>query len=983
MTLPSAGAEQDGPAPAVSRFPTVGALLGVFSVVALIAMGLFARFSYAEQRKSVETFLAAIAQIKAEQVSDYRDDLLTKALVLQSQAGLIGTLADLLDDPQKDERVEALAKLRVLQRDSNLAQVLLVNAAGETVLALTQSPEQPAVAVDRELVQEALRRKTSCLSPTLNSSREAGANLQTATPILDRDGNALGAVVMVFPGQSGLYKMLSAWPVPSSTGEIVLFERQNEELVFLSPVRKTELEPVSTRFSLTLERFMSVRGALETQGLLEAIDYHGDPVVSYLMPVSGSSWMLGVKMDVSEAFVVWRLQLALLASAALVGLLLLAAIGWSLHQQDRLRRTKALWRAEQAARQSQARFDEVSEHSRTFAWESDLQGTFTFVSPVATQILGYQPEELVGQKTFYDLHPEEGREACKERNREIFAVAGSYRNFENPAVAKSGELVWLSTTALPIMDPQGKVLGYRGLDTDITEQKRHQAELALLGAAIEQAGEAVVITDAEGTIEFVNRGFTQLTGYTAEEAMGQNPRLIKSGMQDTAFYERMWQTLTSGQTWEGQIVNRHKNGLLYTEVSTITPVLNEHGRITNYVAVKRDVSEYLRLSEQLGQAQKLESIGRLAGGIAHDFNNLVMGIQGFAELGLEKLPAGHPARLDLQEIQAISGRTASLTKQLLAFARQQPIAPKVLDLNATLEELLAMLRRLIGEDITLTWTPGAELWSVEADSGQLDQVLTNLVVNARDAISGVGTIALETRNVTLSLSACASIPEARTGDFVVIRVSDSGAGMTPEVLEHIFDPFFTTKAVGKGTGLGLAMVYGVVKQNGGFLSVTSAEGQGSCFELYFPRSCRLEPALHSASGRVEERPGKETILLAEDEESVRNITARFLERLGYHVLSTESPAQALALVEGYEGTIDLLLTDVIMPGATGRDLAIALQALRPQVKVVYMSGYTGDVIAERGVLRSEVHFLQKPFTKDELARVVRLALESETAIRVG
>ncbi|MDG4550793.1 MAG: GAF domain-containing protein [Candidatus Contendobacter sp.] len=380
------------------------------------------------------------------------------------------------------------------------------------------------------------------------------------------------------------------------------------------------------------------------------------------------------------------------------------------------------------------------------------------------------------------------------------------------------------------------------------------------------------------------------------------------------------------------------------------------------------------LEAQLYQAQKMEAIGRLAGGVAHDFNNMLAVIVGHADLALEQTAPDNPLRADIVEIQEAAQRSADLIRQLLAFARKQTIAPKVLDLNDTIAGMLKMLGRLIGEDIELLWTPAGALWPVNVDPTQIDQIMANLVVNARDAITGVGKITIETDQVVFDESYCETHADASPGSYVMLAVSDTGCGMDKTVLGQLFDPFFTTKPPGKGTGLGLAMVYGIVKQNRGFINVYSEPGQGTTFKIYLPRH-ELDPAGARSTPAPDATPaGAETVLLVEDEAALLNLGKVLLERLGYTVLAAAGPNQALELAEAHGGVIHLLLTDVIMPDMSGRDLWQRLRELRPGLKCLFMSGYTANVIAHHGVLDDGVHFLQKPFSRKGLATKVREAL---------
>jgi signal transduction histidine kinase/ActR/RegA family two-component response regulator len=395
---------------------------------------------------------------------------------------------------------------------------------------------------------------------------------------------------------------------------------------------------------------------------------------------------------------------------------------------------------------------------------------------------------------------------------------------------------------------------------------------------------------------------------------------------------------------------------------------------------KRMAEERDRLKGQLQQAQKMEAVGRLAGGVAHDFNNLLMGIMGYAELCQEQLAPDHPIREFLDEIMSASQRSAEITRQLLAFASKQTIAPKVLDLNETVAGMLKLLRRLIGEDINLAWMPGANLRSVKLDPSQVDQILANLCVNARDSIAGVGKITLETGNIVIDADYAATHAEAVPGAYVFLAVSDNGCGMDKETLAQVFEPFFTTKGMGKGTGLGLATVYGIVKQNSGFVYAYSEPGKGSTFKICLPQVAPETAAATDGEQAQAPRGQGETVLLVEDEKALRFTCGRFMETLGYLVLAAETPGEALRIAAAHAGNIALLLTDVVMPGMDGRQLAQRLCKARPGLRVLFMSGYTSDVITQRGVLAEGVQFLSKPFSRETLALKVREVLEARERI---
>ncbi len=498
-----------------------------------------------------------------------------------------------------------------------------------------------------------------------------------------------------------------------------------------------------------------------------------------------------------------------------------------------------------------------------------------------------------------------------------------------------------------------------------------------LTIAIEQTVDSVVITDTQGTVVYVNPAFEKVSGYKREEILGQNPRLLQSGKQDPEFYQNLWQTISAGDVWHGRFVNKKKDGTFYIADATITPVRNEEDEVVNYVALERDITRELQLEEQLNQAQKMEAIGRLAGGVAHDFNNILTIINGHSELLLHRyLKSEDPMRREVQQIQEAGERAAVLTHQLLAFSRRQKVQPKLLNLNDVVTDLQKMLRRLISQNIEMKLNLDPNLGLVKADTGQLTQVMMNLVVNARDAMHQGGTLKIETTNIDLDEVYLEKRLEAIPGPYVLLTVADTGVGLDQETQSHIFEPFFTTKEEGKGTGLGLSTVYGIVRQNHGYIWVYSEPGQGTVFKIYLPRISQDELAGLSQPVPVKSFAGDEVVLLVEDEANVRLLACKFLRKHGYTVLEAGHPKEALALSAQSDKPIDLLITDVVMPDMSGRELAEQLTRTSPRLKVLYISGYANEVLNQYGLVGSGIAFLEKPFSSENLGRKVRETLDT-------
>ncbi len=637
--------------------------------------------------------------------------------------------------------------------------------------------------------------------------------------------------------------------------------------------------------------------------------------------------------------------------------------------------------AEQELRASEQRYRSIIESipMGMHMYQLDAQGRLIFIgaNPAAEEILGVDNSQFIG-KTIEEAFPPLGETEVPER----YALAASHGKtwrsqqitYEDRQIAGSFE-VYAFQTAPGMMT---------AAFWDVTERVRREAERIRLTTAIEQSAESIVITDTEGTILYVNPAFERTTGYSRAEAVGRNPRILNSGTQPADFYRELWTTITDGRVWHGRFVNRKKDGSLYTEDATISPVRDESGTLINYVAVKRDVTAELDLQERYHQAQKMEAIGRLASGIAHDFNNLLTAIMGYNRLLLDDLssdnpsdwPPGSTIRADLQEIQRASNRASSLTQQLLAFSRKQVLQLQMLNLNNVLDDMQEMLQRLIGEDIALVTLTDPRLAYIKADRGQIEQVIMNLAVNAHDAMPTGGQLVFKTANQTLDRTYTQTHPEIEPGAYVTLTVSDNGVGMSQEIKSHLFEPFFTTKEQGKGTGLGLATVYGIVEQVGGHIDVQSEIGEGTTFTIYLPQTEQVDLDIVHREPAQDLLVGSETILLVEDEEIVRDLASRILTQQGYRLLTASHAEEALRMSAEHAETIHLLVTDVVMPGAGGKDLADRIQTLRPETRILYISGYTDDAIGRKGVLEPGTSLLQKPFTPIELARKVRQVLDT-------
>ncbi len=630
----------------------------------------------------------------------------------------------------------------------------------------------------------------------------------------------------------------------------------------------------------------------------------------------------------------------------------------------------------QDLQESKLFIDSIFKHIPTMLYVKDAKTlAYVRVNKSAEEFMNVSEEELIG-KTDFDFFSEETAIFHRQKDLEALEKKTLIHIPEEILYTPEGQKHYLQVKKMVMTDQAGHPNYLLVLTEDITKLKISQETTRQFTQVITQSPYGIVFTDTEGHIEFANQKFYEAEKLTPEELsqitlkelfdldqddLRQAAQVIK--VEGVWHQERRYRTQNGEKTWK------------HLQVTAITDEDLPDNPITNFVIVCEDISQRKFLEEQLHHSQKMEAIGQLAGGVAHDFNNMLGVIVGRTDLALTKIAPEDPLYASLKEVSKAANRSADLTRQLLAFARKQDIAPQILDLNKTVEGTLNMLRRLIGEDIHLIWIPAPRTWSIKIDPSQLDQILANLCVNARDAMPEGGKVIIETGNVTLTEESCTQLNDATPGNFIKLSVCDNGSGIDADLVSKIFEPFFTTKELGKGTGLGLSTVYGIVKQNKGFIDVASEPGHGTTFSIYLPR-VENEKLLEQQSGVAALPRGIETILVVEDDQTILATETSMLQMLGYRVFAAETPAEAILLAEQYSGHIQLLISDVIMPDMNGRELVNLMTTHYPELKTLYMSGYTGDVIAHHGVLEEGVNFLQKPFSLHSLASKVREVLDT-------
>jgi PAS domain S-box-containing protein len=631
---------------------------------------------------------------------------------------------------------------------------------------------------------------------------------------------------------------------------------------------------------------------------------------------------------------------------------------------DIIRRRKT----EQALRDSEREYRNLVDNALVGVYKTDLEGNILYVNEALTKMMEFESLEdmkSVGVLARYS-NLEDRDILIKTMKR-----TGKINNFEVDLLTKSGGVKNVILTGALEGD------SIAGMILDITERKQAVEERIRLATAVDQAAESVIISDKRGTIQYVNPAFEGLSGFTKEDIVGRNFRVLKSDTHDEDFYREMWGIISSGKGWAGQIANRMKDGSLRQFETTISPIRDDSGAIVNFVSVNRDVTQEVALEAQLLQAQKMEAVGTLAGGIAHDFNNLLQVIQGYTEVllhGLNENPSNYEA---LQKIHHSAKRGAELTRQLLTFSRKVQSERRPLDLNQEVEQVKNLLERTIPKmieiELHLDKTPAI----VSADPFQVEQALMNLAVNAMDAMSDGGKIIIETERATLDEEFCRTHLGARPGEYVLLTISDTGHGMNKEILEHVFEPFYTTKEVGKGTGLGLAMVYGIVKTHEGYILCYSELDSGTTFKIYLPALVQSGHWREAGGGDDQLKGGDETILLVDDEKYIRELGVELLTDVGYEVFTATDGEGALQLYRKEQQRIDLVILDLVIPGMGGKKCYEEILKINPQAKILIVSGYSINGPGKDAMEAGAKGFVGKPFDVSHMLKTVRDILDQD------
>lgn len=959
----------------------------LFAAVALAIVGGGYGYYYTElQRISTDKYqeLAAIGELKSVQIQRWRRERLADvSRPTQSPFFRSAMVRWYKSAFSSKERTTWLNRLRS-ERDAGFDDALILDITGKIILSATENPD-PVSPVTRRALKHALTLDAAVLSDFYRCTR-GRVHIDALSAVRDQKGTPVAVLLQRSSADEFLYPLIQTWPIPSETAESFLVQRDGNHVLFLNELRHRRNTALIQRFPLKRTDLPAVQAVLGKQGYFRGKDYRSMEVMADLRPVADSPWFLVAKVDTSELLAEARFRLIVVGILVFVLLVLAALVIAYMYRRQQTVVFRRLYEIERKRREESEEFRTVLYSIGDGVVTTDITGSVRRMNQVAEQLTGWSEDDARGKllRDVFHIVNEDSR-SIVENPVEAVIREGKIVGLANHTVliAKDGTERPIDDSGAPIRDEHGVLQGVVLVFRDVSEYKHAQRALRISAERLQSIFRVAPIgigTVHKRVFVEVNDRFCQMTGYSREELLGHDTRLIYASDEE---YERVGrdnsqQLLVQGiNTVETTWVTSSGTEIEIYLATTLLDSADISKGITfaalEVTEIKRAREDREALEAQLLQSKKMEAVGRLAGGVAHDFNNMLNVILGYAELALSKIEPGELIHEYLTEISCAARRSGDLTRQLLAFARRQTIQPQILDLNETIAGMLKLLIRLIGENITLHWKPAAYPTVVKMDPVQIDQILANLLVNSRDAIDGVGMITIETGTVSFDAAYCAAHSGFVPGDFVKLVVSDTGCGMSQESLSHLFEPFYTTKEQGRGTGLGLATVYGIVKQNQGFINVYSELGKGTAVRIYLPRH-ELGAAVteHERDGNVP--MGSETVLVVEDEASLLALAVQMLEDLGYRVLASEGPARALQLAESFDGVIDLLVTDVIMPEMSGRDLLERLLVQRPSLRCLYISGYTAEIIAHHGVLHEGICFLQKPFTSRELALAVRKAL---------
>ncbi len=934
--------------------------------------------------------LEYIALSKIDNIVAWRKERIADGMVMMDRKFLISRINDVIENSDPSKLSEIQDELSSYRQHYQYDNIILVKPTGEVLANLVGG------AVFHSgfsaTLDASVKLRKPLFTPLHREGEDQPPHITIVVPLFteeNKEVRLLCALLLVCNADRFLYPLIQSWPLPSESAETLIVCREGEHALFLNNLRHQKDAALKLKIPLTETNVPAVKAVLGQEGIFDGMDYRGVRVLSVIHPIPDSNWYMISKVDYREVFAAWRYNVTIMLASLFLMLIIAILLGYSAVVRSEKYYYKNLYQSESNLRHSIERHSVTLKAIGDAVIATDADGSIELLNPVAEKLTGWSNADALGRHLdeVFVIINEETRKSVESP---VFQVLrkGIVVGLANHTllISRNGGERPIADSGAPIKDENGNIIGVVLIFRDQTEERN--AEIRLTEAAnhfrqlFDSAPIPLGLTKRNGVITLANKHFIDLLGYTQDDIKTldewwlhayPDPEYRKWVMMDwenATKSAREANTCIAPREYRIRCKDNVEKYVLVSGSFIGESLLVSFFEITDR---KRAEEEREKLQMQLVQAQKMESVGRLAGGVAHDFNNMLGVIIGRTDLLLEKVSGVEPLERHILEVQKAAKRSAELTRQLLAFARKQTIAPKIISLNDVISSMLTMLKRLIGEDIDLLWKPKADLFAVKMDPSQIDQLLVNLIVNARDAIASHGKITIETQNAVIDEQYCSEHIEFLPGSFAVLAVSDNGCGISADAQKHLYEPFYTTKDVGKGTGLGLATVYGIVKQNNGFINVYSEVGQGTTFRIYLPCIEESPVSILDVKTTPIPRGNGEQILVVEDESTMLDLTLNMLINLGYNATKAASPRDAIDFAKTAE-VIHLLVTDVVMPEMNGRDLVCAIRELFPNLKCVFMSGYTANVIAHHGVLEEGINFLQKPFSQQELATKVREAL---------
>ncbi len=937
------------------RTPRSGWIVAV--VICAVIAGLYLYATFRHERAGVRTRLEYISDEREASAQRWSDDLVADLEVIAAEP----LLREFLGGPDRRPAARLIRYLTVALRRYRLEGLILYDreAVERYRLGEVEPPDFPH---NQGFAREAITDRTPSRVILHTHAEDGPVRVGLAVPVLDEDGTTHGALAIEQDPTVSLYAIVQDNPMLSDTMETLFLRPYGEGVRLVSPLRfrpEWGIGRILESSPADLAGLAAVRGV---EGFDRYTDYRGHRVFAVTRWIEPHGWGMVVKIDQAEVLGVWRRN-ALLFLLALAGFFSASAtLYWGTRKalEERRQRDSA---------ERGRRFRSLIEQSRD-AIALIQEDRLVLLNPAFRELWTSAGVEVTEGEGLESLLPAKEAEYLYAYLLDATTERRRTEPVEVRLPGRSGQPVDIEIQAGPIA--QDGIDAIQLVCRDVTLRKQIEEHLRLMQFTLDNATDMVAWIREDGTLAYVNEAFTQAIGWPREQLLDRpiwefDPMMDAAGWQD---YWHLAKTRGSASLASERVARDGSRSPV--DISSRFITYGEHEYICS---IARDISDWRRLEEQLHQSQKMEAVGRLAGGVAHDFNNMLTVITGNLELGLRTLEEGDPLQERLHTILKAANSAAELTRKLLAFSRKQVVAPRTLDLNRVLAGLEPMLRPLIGEDVRLVVQPTSDPCPVRIDPSQLEQVLVNLVVNAREAMPQGGGLTISSTVVTLDETWVRSRPYARTGRFVRLSVEDTGQGMDEETIRQVFEPFFTTKSY--GSGLGLATVYGIVKQNDGFIEVESAPGAGTTFYVLFPVARTGEDRAPSVTAVASPTGGRERVVLVEDQEGVRELAANVLRERGYEVMDYPDGASALYYCNEHGAGVDLLLTDVILPAGSAVELTAACRRNNPTIRILYMSGYTDDAISRRGMLPEDVAFLPKPFTPDDLVRKVREVLDAE------